>query len=147
MKSFIQSVQVRWSDIDANYHIRHSVYYDWAANCRLHFLGEHGLTTSTMQQLNFGPILFREECIFRREIRLGDPVTVNLELISGRKDYSRWSIRHTIMKNPETIAAILTVDGAWIDTVARKLAAPPKEVTHVFAQMPVAESFVWTDKD
>jgi acyl-CoA thioester hydrolase len=145
MLAFIQPVQIRWSDIDANYHIRHSVYYDWAANCRLEFLGQHGLTTLLMQQLHFGPILFREECIFRREIRLGDPVTVNLELISAKKDYSKWSIRHTIMKNAEIISALLTVDGAWINTELRKLAAPPNEVSHVFAQMPVSESFTWLD--
>src|SRR5258705_5650363 len=99
METFILPVQVRWSDMDPNFHLRHSVYYDWGALCRIEFLGKKGLTSVIMQELRFGPILFREECIFRREIRLGDPVTVNLELIRSRKDYSRWSIRHTIMKN------------------------------------------------
>ncbi len=143
MENFTQPVQIRWSDIDANFHLRHSVYYDWAASSRLDFLGQHGLTTLLMQQLHFGPILFREECIFRREIRLGDSVTVNLELISSRKDYSRWTIRHTIMKNPETVSAILTVDGAWLDTAIRKLAVPPPEVIDVFSKMPVGKDFKW----
>ncbi|NOT50497.1 MAG: thioesterase family protein [Chitinophagaceae bacterium] len=145
MKIFTQQVQIRWADIDANFHLRHSVYYDWAASCRLDFLSQHGLTTLMMQQLHFGPILFREECVFRREIKLGDPVTINLELLSSKKDYSRWTIQHTIMKDPETLSAILTVDGAWLDTVARKLTAPPVEVIHIFSQMPLSKNFKWTD--
>jgi len=145
MEDFIQAVHIRWADIDANFHLRHSVYYDWGASSRLDFLGRHGLTTQLMQELHFGPILFREECVFRREIRLGDPVTVSLELISSKRDYSRWTIRHTIMKNPETVSAILTVDGAWLDTAIRKLAVPPAEVTHVFSKMPLHKDFKWAE--
>ncbi|MGZ5287761.1 MAG: acyl-CoA thioesterase, partial [Flavisolibacter sp.] len=72
MKTFNRVLQLRWSDLDPNFHIRHSVYYDWAAFCRIEFLNEYGLTSQVMQQLNFGPILFREECVFRREIKSGD---------------------------------------------------------------------------
>lgn len=143
MDKFIYPVQVRWSDIDANFHLRHSVYYDWGASCRLSFLFQHGLTPALMQQLNFGPVLFREECIFRREITLGDQVTLSLEIESAKKDYSRWSIRHTVMKNADTVSAILTVDGAWIDTAKRKLAMPPEEAVSVFSKMPLSSSFNW----
>jgi acyl-CoA thioester hydrolase len=143
MQSFIREVQVRWSDLDPNVHLRHSVYYDWGAFCRIAFLGEQHLTTEEMQRLQIGPILFREECIFRREIRLGDNVTIDLELLKAKKDFSRWTIRHTIVKNTDTIAAVLTVDGAWLDVVKRKLAVPPKEVDDVFSQMPRAEDFQW----
>jgi acyl-CoA thioester hydrolase len=145
MDQFVYPVQVRWADIDANFHLRHSVYYDWGASCRLTFLYQHGLTSELMQQLHFGPVLFREECIFRREIRLGDPVYLTLEIISAKKDYSRWSIQHTIMKNPDTVSAILTVDGAWMDTAKRKLAVPPEKAVKVFSQMPLSSSFAWLD--
>ena len=145
MTEYIKPIQVRWSDLDPNFHLRHSVYYDWGALSRIEFLQEHGLGSGIMAKLNFGPILFREECIFKREIRLEDPVTIDLYLIKSRRDYSRWTIRHTIRKNPETIAAILTCDGAWIDTVQRKLAAPPKEAIDVFSQMPVPPEFEWVE--
>lgn len=145
MKDFIKEIQVRWSDLDPNFHLRHSVYYDWGAYCRVEFLEQTGLTAEVMHRLQFGPILFREECIFRKEVRLGDKVTINLQITKAKRDYSRWSIQHTINKNSDTVAAIITVDGAWLDVVKRKLATPPKEVFNTFSQMPVAENFQWLD--
>ena len=141
METFLKEVQVRWSDLDPNVHLRHSVYYDWGAYCRIAFLEEHQLTTELLQRLQIGPILFREECVFKREIRLGDKVTINLQVKSAKRDFSRWTIQHTILKNIDTVSAIITVDGAWLDTAKRKLTAPPAEVVNVFSQMPVDENF------
>jgi acyl-CoA thioester hydrolase len=146
METFVMPVQVRWSDLDPNFHLRHSVFYDWGALARIQFLYKYGLTDQVMQSLHFGPIIFREECIFRKEIRLGDDVTINLELVKARKDHSRWTVRHNIIKNKEILSAILTVDGAWIDTVQRKLATPPSKVVEVFELMPKPADFEWEVK-
>jgi acyl-CoA thioester hydrolase len=143
MSDYNRLVQIRWSDLDPNFHLRHSVYYDWGAWCRVEFLNEYGLTADAMMRLRFGPILFREECVFRREIRSGDEVSINLQLIRSRKDFSRWSIRHQVMKNGDTLAATLSVDGAWMNVVERKLATPPQEVFDVFDKMPRSEEFEW----
>ena len=145
MQDFTKEIQVRWSDLDPNVHLRHSVYYDWGAFCRIAFLEQYNLSTEIMQRLHIGPILFREECIFRREIRLGDKVTINLQVLKAKRDYSRWTIQHTIVKNTDVVSAILTVDGAWLDTAKRKLATPPKEVWETFSQMPTSENFQWLD--
>ena len=146
MEKFIKEVQLRWSDLDPNFHLRHSVYYDWGAFCRVEFLKEHGLTPHVMQHLHFGPILFREECVFKKEIRDGDKITVDLTLLKAKKDYSRWSIKHNIIKNDDIISAIIIVDGAWLNTKERKLAVPPAEAEKVFSEMPVDEDFLWTDR-
>lgn len=145
MEKYIQDIQVRWSDLDPNVHLRHSVYYDWGALCRVSFFQDNLLTGDVMQGLKIGPILFREECVFRKEIRMGDKVTITLELLSAKKDFSRWSIRHAIKKNEEILSAIITVDGAWLDVVKRKLAVPPEEVHHLFINMPKAAEFTWLD--
>lgn len=145
MESFVKEIQVRWSDLDPNVHLRHSVYYDWGAFCRVAFLNEQGLTMELMQRLHIGPILFREECVFRREVRLGDHITISLEVTKAKRDYSRWSIQHTILKNADTVAAVLTVDGAWLNIAQRKLTSPPREVNDVFSKMPVDKNFQWLD--
>ena len=136
-------VQLRWSDLDPNFHLRHSVYYDWGALCRVTFLNQQGLTADMMSRIQVGPILFREECVFRKEIRSGDSVTIDLQLLKARADFSRWSIQHHIRKNDGTVSAVLTVDGAWMNTSLRKLATPPESVHAVFAEMPRDEKFEW----
>ena len=145
MDEFTRNVEIRWSDLDPNFHLRHSVYYDWGALCRVDFLNRYDLNAAAMQRLSVGPILFREECIFKKEIRLGDKVAIDLQILKAKRDFSRWTIQHAIIKNEETLAAILTVDGAWLDTVKRKLATPPPEVFNVFSQMPLNENFQWLD--
>jgi acyl-CoA thioester hydrolase len=143
METFSRDVQVRWSDLDPNFHLRHSVYYDWGAFCRIEFLNRFGLSAEVMSSLHIGPILFREECVFRKEVRLGDEVQIDLKLIKGRKDYSRWGIQHQVTKNGGMLCAVLTVEGAWMNTQERKLATPPEEVLRVFEKMPKAEGFEW----
>ena len=145
MDSFEIPVQVRWSDLDPNFHLRHSVYYDWGALCRVAFLEKTGLTWKRMYELKIGPILFREECVFRREIHLNDPVTIDMRLEKAKRDFSRFTIRHEIKKNPETVSAILTVDIAWINALSRKLAVLPDEDIALLANGPLTPDFTWLE--
>jgi acyl-CoA thioester hydrolase len=145
MENYSKQVEVRWSDLDPNFHLRHSVYYDWAAFLRLTFLNEHGITASVMHQYHFGPVLFREECVFKREVLFGDVVEVNLKLIRARRDFSRLSIIHEIWKNKDTLSAVVAIDVAWIDTRLRKLTVPPPLIAKPFEVIPKAENFEWID--
>lgn len=141
MDKFSLDLQVRWSDIDANRHLRHSVYYDYGALCRMEILSSIGLTTKKLEEIGIGPILFREEAVFRREIVFEDKIRINTEIIKASEDYSRWSIRHQIIKADDTLAATLQVDGAWIDMSKRKLAVPDQFVQNIFAQIPKSPEF------
>lgn len=142
---YFKTVEVRWSDLDPNFHLRHSVYYDWAAYCRTAFLTEQGLTHERLQAFEMGPILFREECVFHREIRFGDAVRLDMECTQARRDYSRWSIRHQIYAGFEKPAATLTVSGAWINTRLRKLMPPPEQAIAVFSRIPQSMDYTWMD--
>jgi acyl-CoA thioester hydrolase len=145
MKPYSRPVEIRWSDIDANFHLRHSVYYDLCASVRVDFLNQYGVTVKHMQEHHIGPILFREECVFKREIHYQDQVEIRVEMISARQDMSRWSMRHEIWKNGDTLCSILTIDGAWMDTRIRKLAAPPELFRKAFENIPRSEQFSWQD--
>ncbi|HRW99713.1 MAG TPA: acyl-CoA thioesterase [Cyclobacteriaceae bacterium] len=141
MDKFIVPIQIRWSDIDQNRHLRHSAYYDYGAMVRMKYLNQHGLTTEKMEELQVGPILFREEAKFRRELKLEDKLTVDVEMVSARNDFSRWSLRHNFLKEDQTIAAIINMDGAWLDLVKRKLADPPEFVKDIFRSFPRSSEF------
>jgi acyl-CoA thioester hydrolase len=145
MTKFEIPIQVRWSDIDQNRHLRHSAYYDYGATARIACFSEHGLTNFKLEELHIGPILFREEAIFKREIKFEDRVTIDLVVTKATPDFSRWSIRHHIYKEDRTIAAILNMDGAWIDMKKRKLTVPDPFTLKVFEDFPRAEDFVWVN--
>jgi acyl-CoA thioester hydrolase len=141
MSLLSQTIQVRWADIDANRHLRHSVYYDYGASMRMNVLSERGLTTSKLEEFMLGPVLFREEALFKREILFEDKITLTVELVKATEDFGRWSLRHNFIKGEDTLAAILNVDGAWIDLQKRKLAKPNDFIKNIFESFPKALDF------
>ena len=146
MKAYTKPVEIRWSDLDPNFHVRHSVYYDFGAYIRMCFLTENGLDTPVLIQQHLGPVLFREECVFKKEIRFKDTVSINVVLKQCTPTYSRWTMQHEIIKNGDTVSAIITVDGAWMDTAKRKLTVPSEIVMPTFELLPKAEDFKWMEK-
>ncbi len=124
--------KVMWSHLDANMHMRHSAYADFGAQARIEILDELGLDMKTFQKLHIGPILFREETTYMREIGVNETITVTTELIKAKKDASRWAIRHDIFKENGVKAAVIVVEGAWIDVLKRKLATLPEDLADHF---------------
>ncbi len=118
----------RWADMDPNGHLRHSAYADFAADQRVRFLAAVGYDLATFARLRLGPILFREESRYLKEIRLGETIRVAGRLLTLADDGSRWTIEHTLYKEDGRPAATVTVDGAWLDLEKRKLTVPPAEL-------------------
>ena len=134
--------EVLWSQIDANQHMRHSAYADFGAQARLTMLESLGLKPTELFKYKIGPVLFREELFYLREIGINDYIKVTSELIKARNDGSRWSIRHEIFRGDGIKAAIIIADGAWIDMEKRKLAVLPTELTEMFMKSPKADDYV-----
>ena len=128
MTTFSKQLSLRWSDLDPNFHVRHSVYYDFGAQHRIEILESLGLTMKVLQTNHFGPILFREECVFRKEIGLSDTIFIHTKISQMRPDASRWSIVHEFKNEEGKLCAVITVDGAWMDTKLRKIANPTPEI-------------------
>ena len=142
MTTFSKIISIRWADIDPNFHMRHSVYYDFGAQQRIEVIESLGLTVKLMQQQQFGPILFREECVFKKEILLSDTITIHAKLAKRNADASRWTVQHEFISSDDKVCAILTLDGAWIDTRLRKLLSPiPQIVIDAFDAFPRTENF------
>lgn len=140
---YSKTIEVRWADLDPNFHVLHSKYYDYGAYVRMCYLTENGISPEALNKFHIGPIIFREECIFRREIKFGDVVKITLSLGKARKDVSRWTMKHELILNGHMVAAQITVDGAWMDTMNRKLATPPESFIQSFNKIPRAQDFEW----
>jgi acyl-CoA thioester hydrolase len=133
-------LDVRWADLDPNGHVRHSVYYDWGATTRLTFLERQGVGPAWMARNSIGPVLFREEARFLRELRFGDALIMDVRVAAASVDGRKWRMSHRLLRGTE-LTATLEVDGAWLDLKARKIAVPPVEMVRAFDGLARTEDF------
>ena len=143
MEKFERQVAVRWADVDQNGHVRHSAYYDYGADVRIAFFRASGFANTRMAAMNIGPILFKEECSFLREIRPDDLITVNLQKGQINEDGSRWSLHHELFNQDGKKVAHISIQGAWLDLEKRKLSTPPADLAEAMHQLPQGEAFVY----
>ena len=134
--------QVLWSQIDANQHMRHSAYADFGAQARLTMMEGLGLDLKELLKYNIGPVLFREELFYTREVGINERIKVSCELIKSRADGSRWTMRHEVFRSDGIKAATIIVEGAWIDLEKRKLAALPVELMEYFMNSPKGHDYM-----
>jgi acyl-CoA thioester hydrolase len=142
MENVFYEGKVMWSQIDANMHLRHSAYADFAAQARLQILESLGFDANLLEKLKIGPILFREELIYMREVRPSDTIKVTCVLTHCRRDGSRWSFSQELYRGDGVKAAQINVQGAWVDMVNRKLASLPAEWASKFLDIPKSKDFV-----
>jgi len=140
METYQQNIIVRWSDLDPNSHVRHSVYYDYGAQVRIAFLQKHGFGIDWMKHNGIGPVLFREEAKFYRELNSGDELVIDVCLSGVSADHRKWSMRHRIMRGDE-LCATLDMDGAWLDLKTRRIAPPPQQLSDKFEALAHTEDF------
>lgn len=141
MKTFEKEIEVRWSDVDQNRHVRHSAYYDYGAHIRIRYFNELGFNAQKFAELNIGPVIFKEECSFIRELNPDDTITINLLNGETSEDGSRWALYHEIFNTKGEKSAHLKVEGAWIDLSKRKLTVPPIELANSMLDLPKGEDF------
>lgn len=141
MQEFSINIEVRWGDLDPNFHVLHSKYFDFGAYCRMYFLTKNGITVQLMKVHHINPIIFREECLFKREIQFGDEVRINLKLDKLSDDHRKWTMVHEIWLNNDMLAAQITCDGAWMDTKLRKVVSPPEAFKKGLDVIPKTDSF------
>lgn len=138
---FKVSFTTRWADFDANIHMRHTAYNDYAAEVRLRYFKKFGVTIQDFSLEKVGPILFEENTRFLKEIHMGEDISVNLKLLGLSSKGERWKIQHEVFNANGKLSAVITVYGAWLDLVKRKLTVPPAKFQNIFNTVERAENF------
>ena len=131
----------RWADFDPNNHMRHSAYNDYAAESRVRFFNEHGLSLTEFHRMHIGPVLFREETNFYREIKLSEDITVEVLLKGLSAQGERFKFHHRILNEKGVLAAEVDIYGAWMDLMERKLTNPPENIVQTYADLERTEDF------
>ncbi|MFY0688226.1 MAG: thioesterase family protein [Cyclobacteriaceae bacterium] len=143
MDSFSKKFDIIWADLDPNDHMRHTAYNDYAAQVRVSFFEEKAMPLDKLKTMGVGPILFREETLFFKEIRMSETIRVEFQVGQTRKDGSKWRFVQNVFNEQEELAAIITVEGAWLDLNKRKVTVPPAEIAKSLITAPRTEDFKW----
>jgi acyl-CoA thioester hydrolase len=67
---YSQQFVVRWSDLDANAHMKNTAYIEYAMQVRIAHFAEHGFSAEEFSRRRFGPIVFREEVTYFKDVRM-----------------------------------------------------------------------------
>ena len=136
MDQYAKTFIVRWSDCDANGHLRNTSYSELAIESRMAFLTEHGFGFAEMKAAGVGPVLLREEIQYLRECHMGEAVTVTFTVAGLSEDGTRFKIAHDLWKANGKQAAHIVVEGGWMDMSIRRLGPPPAELREAFEKAP-----------
>ncbi len=138
---FQQQIVVRWQDIDANRHVRNTAYSEFATDTRFRYLAAHGFAAERLEELRFGPVILREEIRYRREVMLGQTVTVDFTTAGLSADASHWRVRQQIRLPDGRESAVVTLEGGWIHMDTRRLIEPPADLVAVLRRLPRTSDF------
>lgn len=125
---YTKEFDIRWSDIDANRHLANSAYINFMSHTRMGFFIQNGLSQREMLHYNIGPVVFYEHIYYFKEVFVGKPITVSLQLKGLSDDGMYFEFLHNFYDIHGKNFASCEIMGGWIDMKERKLAALPKEL-------------------
>lgn len=139
--AFTRTFHVRWADLDFNAHMKNTAYLDLGPDVRMMFFAENGFPMREFERLRIGPVILRDEVDYYRELKLLEPVTVDLVLAGLSEDNKRFRIRNGFFRADGQMAARVTSTGGWLDLDARKLVVPPESLLQALFAMPRSDDF------
>ncbi|MEM0517386.1 MULTISPECIES: acyl-CoA thioesterase [Aequorivita] len=138
---YTKQFEIRWSDIDANRHLRNSAYIDYMSHTRMSFLLECGMNQKGLASHNLGPVAFYEHMYYFREFFPGKPVFVSLQLKGLSDDGMYFEFLHNFYDENGKNCARCEMMGGWIDLMDRKLVGLPKVFFDQFSALEKTDDF------
>lgn len=124
---YFKEFEIRWSDVDANMHLRNSAYVDYMSHTRMRFLHENGLGFAELAKLGVGPIALYEQIFYFKEAFPDQKIRVSLELNGISEDGTFFEFVHNFYDENNRNLARTIMGGAWLDMKTRKLTTLPQE--------------------
>lgn len=138
---YLKQFEIRWSDVDANRHLRNSAYIDYMSHTRMSFMMENGLDQRHLAEYNLGPVAFYEHMYYFREVFPGKPVRVSIQLKGISEDGMYFQFLHNFYDEKGKNFARCEMMGGWIDLKERKLTGLPKKLIENFDALDKTDDF------
>ena len=118
-----------------------TAYLDIVVDVRFMYFTECGFPPEEFARLRIGPVVRRDEVDYLRELRMLQPIRVNMMLDGISDDASRFRIRNEILRDDGELAARVTTLGGWFDLAARKLIVPPDKLADAMRSLERTDTF------
>ena len=85
--------------------------------------------------------MFREETRYFKEVGMNEEITIDFKVVESSPKGERWQMSHDVYKKDGSLAATITLEGAWFDIDNRKLIAPPQELADLLNGLPKSDDY------
>jgi acyl-CoA thioester hydrolase len=133
--------RVSWSDLDGNAHMGNSSYLEYASDTRMLFFTQHGFSVSRFVSEKFGPVITRDELVYRKELRLMDEFKVDFEAAGVSQDGVRFRVRNIFRNTSGEVLTIVTSEGVWFDLERRRPRAPPSDLDTLMRNLKKSDDY------
>jgi acyl-CoA thioester hydrolase len=132
--TFRVSLTVRSSDLDANGHVRGSVYLDYADHARWEWLRAAGVSLDDLREAGLGPVSLETTIRWLEELRPGDSFTVTAAFRWG--EGKTGTVVQELRRSDGTLVAEVTGVGGLLDLERRRLVPDPRSHWRTVATHP-----------
>lgn len=147
MSTYYHPFEVRWNDLDANFHLANSSYVAYCAQTRMAFMHKQGISLKNLGKWAIGPVILHERYSFFKEIYHGKDLYVSLEINGVSEDGGIYQFEHKFYLEDGTHCATAEALGVWINTQTRKSTLPNEEILNVIEQFKSENCQVLTKDD
>ena len=144
---YTKQFDIRWRDLDANKHLGNSSYIDFMSHTRMSFFSENDIGMDVMKGMGLGPIVFYEHIYYFKEVLLGDPITVSLEVAGMSEDGRFIKFEHNFYDKIGKNLAFSEMLFSWIDLETRKLGKLPSDLKQKIMSFQKGDNFKTLHKE
>jgi acyl-CoA thioester hydrolase len=81
------------------------------------------------------------ETRYQHEVNFDESVVDWFKLAGLSPDGARWKSRHDLVKSDGDIAAIIKLEGVWVDVHTKQAIAPPPDLLQILNALPRTNEF------
>lgn len=135
-------IGVRSYEVDVNGHVNHAVYHQYAEHARMEHFRVAGLSQAVLGDHGVTVVLLATTVHFRAELRAGEQVEVDSEIVFG--EGRSFTMSHRIVRDhdvdgtptDDVLAADVACTLGLMDLGTRRLATGPRELLAAAARRP-----------
>lgn len=148
MATFTHAFRARWVDMDFNQHMRNAAYLGCAEDTRMLFMEAGGWSMADFQASGLGPVVLEDRITYKRELKLLDAFTVDLQVAAATEDFGRLKVRNRFFRaDDQGLCATVESVVLWFDLKQRRPGTPPERLAAVWKAVDRAEDFeTWAAK-